>query len=157
MIIETTNNRPFHKTLLGSLFLALLLLSSCAKEDDVQAIFEGKTWYVTGAVINGQSIDGAEITALFASQETYLLRFSSTTFTGILASGSSLAGTWSADGKHQTLSLKIQQADQVNATTLSRNLYNILNSATSYSGDTHILYIKADNKNYIQFDVSKRK
>ena len=127
-------------------------LSSCDSEDDISSIFVGKTWYITGGTINGTNISGDELKSIYAVPSSYFLYFSSdNTFNGVLNPGSSISGTWTADGKKNLLSLSFSNVDNIDGSVLSHNIYNILKSSTSYSGDEHNIKIKEDSNNYIRF------
>ena len=137
---------------LTTMLLSVCLLASCDNEDDIDDIFVGKTWYVTGATINGTSISGDDIKSLYVSPSSYMIYFSSdNTFSGILAASSNISGKWTADGKKQKMTMTFSKAENVNSSTLSSNIYNILKDATSYSGDVNNIQIKEDKKNFVRF------
>lgn len=138
------------------LLMLMPLFLSCDKEDDIDDIFIGKTWYVTGATINGTSITGDDIKSLYVSPSSYMIYFSSdNTFNGILAAGSHISGSWNADGKKQKMSMSFAKSENVNVTTLSSNIYNVLKDATSYSGDVNNIQIKEDHKNFVRFTSNR--
>jgi len=153
-----TNIRK-HKLLLmvSGVFALLLSLSSvsCDNEDDISDIFVGRTWYVTGATVNGQSIDGDELKEIYAQADSYRLTFTATAFSGCLVAGSALSGTWTADGKHHTLSIQIKDAANVESSTVSRNIYYILRGASSYKGDVNELRIYKDTQNFVRLYHTK--
>ena len=45
------------KLIIAPLLLSLLTLFSCNKEDDIETIFVGRTWYMNGATINGLKLN----------------------------------------------------------------------------------------------------
>lgn len=145
----------FHR--LGGIIFALIVLAvaSCDNEDDIADIFVGRTWYVTGATVNGQSIDGDELKEIYSQADSYHLTFTTTAFSGCLVAGSTLSGTWTADGKNHTISLQIKDAANVESSTVSRNIYYILRGATSYKGDVNELRIYKDSQNFVRFYHTK--
>lgn len=138
------------------LLLFTLLFTACQNEDDVEDIFVGRTWYIVGATINGQQYDGDELKELYAQADSYHLTFSINSFSGILVAGSSLNGQWSADGKHHTLTIQVKNANNVEASTVSRNIYNVLRNVTTYSGDVNNLIIQQDSQNFIRLYHTKQ-
>lgn len=135
------------------LFVSHVLIS-CDKEDDINSIFVGKTWYITGATINGSVINGEVLKELYASPSSYMIHFSSdNTFNGVLVAGSSIAGTWNANGKKNTFSFHFTKSNDVNNSSLSNNLFNILKNASLYNGDVNNVIIKEDNKNIVRFSI----
>lgn len=134
------------------LVLAMGGTTACDDEDDIGSIFSGKTWYVSGGEINGNPIAGDNLKSIYAVAATYMIYFSSDqSFSGVLAPGSSIAGTWKANGKSNSMTLQFSKSDNVNASALSTNIYNVLKGATSYSGDENNIRIKEDSHNYIRF------
>lgn len=131
-----------------------LCLAACSNEDDVNAIFVGKTWQITSATTEGETFNGDEIKELYSQTGTYYIIFTASTFTGALVSGSSIAGKWSADGDSHDLRLSFTTAQQVNASNVSQTVYDILANATSYAGDENTLIIKKDSRNYVLMSSS---
>ena len=138
-------------------FLAASMLfafAACSNEDDVNTIFVGKTWQITSATSDGETLSGDEIKELYTYSGTYCLTFTTSTFTGVLVSGSSVAGRWSADGDTRELRMSFTTARQVDASTVSETIYTILSNATAYAGDQNTLTIKADSHNYVLLSSS---
>lgn len=132
------------------------MLASCNKEDDINSIFAGKTWYITGATINGSVINGELLKELYVSPSSYFIQFSSdNTFNGVLVAGSSIAGTWNANGKKNTFSFHFSKSTDVNNSSLSNNIFNILKDASSYNGDENNVIIKEDNQNIVRFTINR--
>lgn len=131
-----------------------LCLPACSNEDDVNTIFLGKTWQITSATTEGETLNGEEIKELYSQDGTYYIVFTASTFTGALVSGSSIAGKWWADGDSHDLRLNFTTAQQVNASYVSRTIYDILANSTAYTGDENTLTIKKDSKNYILMSSS---
>lgn len=152
------NNIHINKILKVFIMLSIcvVVFTSCDKEDDIDDIFVGKTWYVTGATINGNSLTGDEIKQLYVSPSSYMIHFSSdNTFSGTLVAGSHISGSWDADGKRQKISMHFTQSENVNQSTVSSNIYNILKDAATYSGDVNNIQIKEDKKNFVRFTSSR--
>jgi hypothetical protein len=129
----------------------LLALTACNKEDDIDEIFVGRTWYMNGIVING--ITSSEETKNFykeAGANTYFITFSSNTFQGKLSSGVTFSGTWKADGKHQTITLQLQQKPDTDL-LFDKQLINILSNVTTYISGADFMHLNDDNQNTIRF------
>ena len=58
-------------------FASSLFMTGCDNEDDIDELFIGKTWKITGATFNGVSINGDDIKELYAIPNTYKISFSS--------------------------------------------------------------------------------
>ena len=97
------------KTILA-LMVTLLALTACNKEDDIDEIFVGRTWFMTGIAYNGAN-NSSETRNFYTDTDRncYFITFSSNTFQGKLSSGVTISGTWQANGKHQTITLNLQQ------------------------------------------------
>ncbi|MBR2191725.1 MAG: DUF4847 family protein [Bacteroidaceae bacterium] len=132
-----------------------LLATSCQNEDDIDAIFNGKTWFITGGCINGTNITGEELKSIYANSNSFFLTFSASTFGGVLVAGSNVSGTWKADGKDQSIYLNFQSESNVNLSPLSSNIYNVLKNAQHYSGDVNVLKIMQDNYNFIRLSSQR--
>ncbi|MCM1313641.1 MAG: DUF4847 family protein [Bacteroides sp.] len=128
---------------------SLLLMTGCDNEDDIDELFIGKTWYIRGATFNGTRINGDDIKELYQVPNTYKISFSSGSFNGILVSGSSFRGIWTADGKSRSLQLNMQQQSGTEINRLSQQLFDVLNNTTRYGGDSNVMYIYKDNTNFI--------
>lgn len=130
------------------------VMTSCDKEDDINSIFVGKTWYITGVTINGTVINGEVLKELYALPSSYMIHFSSdNTFNGVLVAGSSIAGTWNANGKSNTFSFHFTKSNDVSISSLSNNIFNILKNASFYNGDVNNVIIKEDNNNIVRFTI----
>ena len=135
--------------------LPTLIATSCQSEDDIEAIFNGKTWYITGGCINGTNISGNDLKSLYTNDNSYFITFASATFGGVLVAGSNIGGTWKANGKDHSIYLNFQQAENVTMSALSNNIYNVLKNAQHYSGDVNVLKIMQDNYNFIRLSAKK--
>ncbi|MBQ9640892.1 MAG: DUF4847 family protein [Bacteroidaceae bacterium] len=129
-------------------------ITSCKREDDLSEIFEGKTWYITSAYIQGRPLGGNDLKTFYASETAFLISFGKETFTGTLSDGNTFSGTWEANGKTQQFHLNIQNEAMPSA-TLDRFIYNTLKRAVRYEGDANILKLYEDDANFISLS-SKR-
>lgn len=137
-----------------SILCLCLLMAGCNDSDDVSAIFTGKTWKLNYITVDG----GHEMFNFWGSDEaarkqsyqelntktgSYNLTFEGTpegnringTVRGTSIAGSSLEGTWSADGESNDFRAAVKGNhgnDQ-----LAKNFLEGLNAATSYEGDTN--------------------
>lgn len=131
--------------------LTLLILSACKREDDIDEIFVGRTWYMNGVVING--VTNSKETQNFytdTDRSCYFISFSSGTFQGCLSSNVAFSGTWQVDGKHQTITLRL--TEKPNTDNLFDNqLLNILSSVISYTSGAEFMHLNDNNQNTIRF------
>lgn len=134
-----------------SLLILTLTFASCSLEDDLDEIFYGKTWYMNGAVINGMKLN-ADIKNFYtdAGTNAYYITFSPGTFQGVLSSGATFSGTWTADGKKHHISLKVTNKPETDK-SFDKQLFNILSSITSYENGAEFLQLKEDKDNIIFF------
>ena len=132
----------------------VILSTSCSKEDDVDEIFRGKTWYITGGCIEGKVLN-TEVKELYTSPDSYYITFGETTFTGKLAADTFISGAWKANGKDRTLSITIDEFSNPSGNVLSAQLQNVLRIAHGYSGDANILTIEAGTQNFIRLRTTK--
>lgn len=148
--------RKLHPHFLYLLLLALTL-TACNNEDDLDDIFVGKTWYMNGATINGLKLN-SEISNFYtdAGEGAYYITFSSQTFQGMLSAGVNFSGTWTADGKNQSITLNISNKPAT-TTTFDKQIYNILSATTSYKSGADFLQLKQDNQNLVLFGDSRNK
>jgi len=132
----------------------LLLFTGCNLEDDLNELFVGKTWYMTGASINGKVMN-SEVKKFYANgKNAYYINFSSGNFTATLASGTSFSGTWVADGRKQTIKLFVNNKPN-NLTTFDLALYNIIENLSKYNGDINVMELKEDDSNLIRFSSNR--
>ena len=135
------------------LLFALLTLTACSREDDIDEIFVGKTWYMLDASINRKGVDVKNFYTP-AGESAYYIAFSTGTFYGTLSKDDHFAGTWTANGKHQTITLTFTQKPTASE-LFDKQLYNILNAATSYSSGAEFLHIKDDNDGLIYLSPTR--
>lgn len=145
------------KLIIAPLLLSLLTLFSCNKEDDIETIFVGRTWYMNGATINGLKLN-SDIKNFYteAGDAAYYITFSQTTFRGALSRDVTFSGTWQADGKRQTITLNFTQNPSADS-TFDKDLYHILSDITSYESGADFLTLKKDNSNLIRLADSRTK
>ena len=130
----------------------MFCFASCKNEDDLDKIFQGRTWYMTGGVIQGKPISGELLKTFYKGDNLYCVSFGENTLTGTLSAGTTFSGEWQADGKKQTMSLTIPHGIS-SASTFDEDLYNnVLKRVTRYKGDENIMSLYADDYNYINFD-----
>ena len=116
-------------TLLHCTIVGIPLLAACSTDDDIDEIFIGNRFKITGLTYNGQKT--VKDVKEFYDGDSYWIAFSRTTVTGMLQQGMKIEGTWSADGSSRELSFD-------------------LTYASSYSGDKNVLIIKRDNSSFIE-------
>ena len=131
--------------------LPVLIATSCENEDDVDEIFENKTWKITGATINGKVLSGEDLKRLYEVENTYYMVFQQSAVQGCLSESASFAGSWRADGKRQTFRCEVRMANEEETlSVLDTQLFAILKNATRYSGDAHTLRIEMDGSNFLR-------
>ena len=137
--------------------LTLLSFASCATEDDIEEIFIGKTWYMNGATVNGMRLN-SEIKNFYtdAGEGAYYISFSAGTFQGVLSSGVTFAGKWSADGKKQTMRFDITSKPNTTS-TFDKQIYIIISAPSSYSSGADFLHLSKDGSNTVYFSTSRSK
>lgn len=130
---------------------ALLTLTACNNEDDLDEIFVGKTWYMTSATVD-------DITNFYTSagSSAYYITFSSTTFQGVLSAGNNFSGTWEANGKNQTIRLNFTKKPST-ALQFDKDVYDILSTITSYKSGADWLIMKQNGNKEIRFGDSRDK
>ena len=139
------------------IFFSLLVFTACSKEDDIEEIFIGRTWYMNGATINGMKLN-SDIKNFYtdSGERAYYISFSAGTFTGVLSEGVFFSCTWSANGKEQTILMDIKQKPNTQ-TIFDKQIFNIIFSAKSYNSGADFLSLKEDNQNLVLFGSSRSK
>ena len=143
------------------LYIFILLLAattlatvSCNREDDLDEIFVGKTWYMVGGCLNGQPLNTEVKNFYNYGESAYLLNFQSGTFSGTLSTGVQFSGTWRAVAKSRTITLTLTNG--ANCTIpFDRNVYTVIKGITYYKGDNQVLLIHADENNYLRLSNSR--
>lgn len=137
-----------------SLIISLAILCSCSKSDDLDELFIGRTLYVTSGLINSQPIKGDDLKKICQSDQTYIIHFNENTFSCTLDYGCTFSGTWTADGKNQTISLHVNEHPQMKS-PLDSNIFMVLRNVRSYSGDSNIIKLEADRDNCVSFSAQR--
>lgn len=149
--------KRIHFTLIA--LATLFTLVSCSREDDIDEIFPGHTWYMTGGRFNGLELN-ADVKNFYteANEGAYYITFSSNTFKGELSDGVNFAGSWSANGKHQTIRLNITQVPNSEETSVfDKRMLQILSGTGSYESGTDFLRLIKDKGNLIIFGNTRSK
>lgn len=139
------------KLIFRSLFVILVCVAcaACSTDDDIDEIFIGKTWYMSGGKLNGTDFSKDEVSSLYVNKDSYWIVFSNTSFNGKLSAGTSFSGTWTADGDHRSLKLNITSQENCEEMVLDRNIFHVLKNVCRYKGDANILEIFSDDDSYI--------
>lgn len=132
-------------------------LTACSSEDDLDEIFVGRTWYMNGAIINGKRLND-EIKHFYtdAGEGAYYLSFSSGTFQGVLTMGVAFSGTWSADGKAQSITLNVTNTSTVSS-PFDKQILNILSATSFYRSGDAFMQLGEDDNNVVLFGSSRSK
>lgn len=133
----------------------LPLFTACSDEDDIDAIFMGRTWKLSRIMQNKSTsaLTPEEQKKVSESAENcFIVSFSGDNFSGRTLE-SSFTGTWTVDGKKHTISFNIKGGDGMNpAEIVSQKMINILQYADKYKGDTRNLEIQhSGNSSYLLF------
>lgn len=141
------------------LFCATLpLLSSCNNTDDLTEIFTGKTWKMSR--LTNKNSEAPFYPGIWDSQEAmdkslnqlkreecFTLNFEGTELDGEMIGASlsgrgistSFTGTWSADGKNQSLTLSLKTDGSTEGDPLAKAFINGLRNVYKYEGDANSL------------------
>lgn len=131
--------------------LALLtcLTLACDKQDDVTEIFTGHRFKITGITWSGIKTV-KEVSQFYAEGSTYWVSFNAQSVYGVLQSGSTIEGTWQAEGKHRHLTISLNRPQSADGMSeLCTMVYRVLRDATRYSGDKNVLRIYKTDDTYI--------
>ena len=135
------------KILFRTLALSTILFTaiSCSTDDDIDAIFRERTWYIT-------YIQDAN-TKRYPKNKLYSIEFKSENFTATMPNGATIKGKWYADGSSaRTFNCRnVIQEGRITGDTIAERMYEIMKNAQNYEGDTNWLQIKQDKNTYIQF------
>ena len=145
-----------HYTSIVLTICALTLMGACKKGDDIDKIFEGKTWYFANGKVQGRPISGDDLKKFYQSNDTYRIVFGTDNLQGTLSSGNNFIGTWKADGKKQTMEFRLSEPAGLTS-ELDRALYNTLRKTVRYEGDENNMTLKADELNYISCSSTRTK
>ena len=128
------------------IFAMIFMATSCDKNDDINAIFRERTWYLT-------YIQNGDIRRIPKEKQLYSIVFKNDKFTVTMPSGAMIKGMWHADGggSHSFYCRNIEKDGIILGDTIAEKMYGILTNAESYEGDTNWLQIIQDKKTYMQF------
>lgn len=132
------------KKTLTILFL-LLALTACNNSDDINEIFQNRTWTLS-------FFDEAGLKTSTGGKN-YTIEFTNEIFTLTTPSGAVISGNWSAkaDSRQFTTSnIRILQGS-IAGDGIAQKMKSFLENATSYGGDANYLQIKINSKTYMQF------
>ncbi len=121
----------------------LFLVVACDKNDDINAIFRERTWYVT-FVKEGNTTE-------YSKGKLYSIEFKNT-LTATMPNGATIKGDWHADGggSHSFYCRNLKKEGKITGDIVAEKVWDILNKAESYEGDTNWLQIIQDKETYIQ-------
>jgi len=140
---------------IGTILMMCLLLMACSTDDDINEIFMGNRFKITGLTYNGQKTV-KDVKEFYEVNDTYWIAFSQSTFTGVLQPGMKIEGTWNANGSNRALSIDITSPRNAEgASDICSKVFSILKNATSYSGDKNVIQIKRDNSSFIELSSEK--
>lgn len=132
----------------------LPLLAACSDEDDVDAIFMGKTWKLTTIMQTDNkslyahtSDEQKEISE--SSIDSYIITFTDKAFSGRTLNDA-FSGTWSVDGKNHEIHFTFKNTPNPPG-AVSKKMIEILQNATKYKGDTKQLTIRQASGPYLLF------
>ena len=135
-----------------------MLMCGCSESDDLNEIFVGNTFHITGLTYNRQSVSKDVKEFYESGDEAYYITFNTNTFQGSLKKGTHIEGTWSADGKNHRLTLHFGTNTSLPVRSdIQDKAYQVLSRATSYSGDSQVLRIEQDKDSYITMTTKKLK
>ena len=125
------------------LFATLFIFAACEKNDDIDTIFRERTWYVT-FVKEGNTTE-------YAKDKLYSFEFKNT-LTVTMPNGATIKGNWYADGggSHSFYCRNLKKEGKIIGDIIAEKVWEILNNAQSYEGDTNWLQIIQDKDTYIQ-------
>lgn len=129
-----------------ALFTMLLMLAACDKNDDINAIFRERTWYLTYIQEENEKF--------YAKDKLYSIDFKNDYFKATMPNGATIKGNWYADGggSHTFYCRNLKKEGKISDDDIAGFFYDILNNADSYEGDTNWLQIRTKDKNrYMQF------
>jgi len=126
-----------------------MLMSACVPEDDLDEIFVGKTWYMTGGRLNSQDLN-KEVKGFYTyGTSAYYINFQSGSFTGTLTSGANFSGSWRAIAKSRTITFSFN-GNTNTSLPFDHNVFAVLKNVQYYKGDSNYLELYADKDNYIR-------
>ena len=140
---------------IGMLLMTCLLLLACSTDDDIEEIFIGNRFKITGLTYNGQKTV-KDVKEFYEVNDTYWIAFSQSAITGVLQPGMTIEGTWNANGKNRELTIDLISPKNANrASDICSKVFSIIKNATSYSGDKNVLRIKRNGDSFIELCSEK--
>ena len=110
--------------------LSVFTLVACSTDDDINDIFIGKTWYMSGGKLNGTDFTKDQVSSLYVNNTSF-------------------SGNWEADGGHRRLKMNVTSSVNCEESVLDANIFRVIKNVTRYSGDSNILEIFSDDNSYI--------
>lgn len=142
----------------------LMSLAGCSTGDDVNEIFaDGQTWHWSGSYDTSNWKDDNKFTSTLQKEDLEVINSSSKQDVFVLVfedngqvSGKgesfTFSGTWSANGKENSISINIKANRTPNAGSRDATFFNEINEAKFYRGDSKFIKLfDANKKHYIQF------
>ena len=131
-----------------ALFLSAMMavMVSCEKNDDINAIFRERTWYLTYVQSGNTRYDN--------KGKLYSIEFRNDKFIVTTPNGATIKGVWFADGggSHTFYCRNLEKSGELWRDDIATKMFDIFKKAESYEGDTNWLQIRTeDNKLYMQF------
>lgn len=126
------------------LITVALIFASCNNSDDLNEIFQSRTWKLSFF---------QEGTTRNIAKEGYNIMFYEGSFTANTPSGAAIAGNWQADNKSRTMrctNVRVIQGNIAKDTTATK-MKQFLERASSYNGDANWLQIRQQSNIYMQF------
>ena len=110
---------------------------------------------MNGATVNGLKLN-SDIKNFYTSAgpNAYYISFAPSIFKGVMAEGKTFSGTWQADGKNQTITLKVTTPASLD-TPFDKQIYNIIVNTTRYTSGADFLQLKQDGGNIVIFGASR--
>jgi len=140
---------------IGMLLMTCLLLLACNTDDDIEEIFIGNRFKITGLTYNGQKTV-KDVKEFYEVNDTYWIAFSQSAITGVLQPGMMIEGTWNANGKNRELTIDLISPKNANgASDICSKVFSIIKNATSYSGDKNVLRIKRNGDSFVELSSEK--
>ena len=140
---------------IGMLLMTCLLLLACNTDDDIEEIFIGNRFKITGLTYNGQKTV-KDVKEFYEVNDTDWIAFSQSAITGVLQPGMTIEGTWNANGKNRELTIDLISPKNANgASDICSKVFSIIKNATSYSGDKNVLRIKRNGDSFIELSSEK--
>lgn len=136
------------KKAMKALFLSAIMavMVSCDKNDDINAIFRERTWYLTYVQSGNTRYDN--------KGKLYSIEFRNDKFIVTTPNGATIKGVWFADGggSHTFYCRNLEKSGELWRDDIATKMFDIFKKAESYEGDTNWLQIRTeDNKLYMQF------